>query len=501
MKLLSSNKCTKCYLNFIFVYMYRVLSTFLFAIVSFGFTAQIGPVFSFKKFLTSDTPFIETYVEVYANTLEIFSIDSTQLSYGVEITQLVKNLNDEIIDFKKYSIEEKTETNEMLKNILDLQRFSLPNGDYKLEIQVKDLYNENSIEVINSDIRIDFSDKDLEISDIELLESYGKTSQTNNTTKSGFSLIPLVSNYYSPEFDKLAYYFEIYNPKFNANESYVLLQNIKIKETGEIAGQFNKLKKINPQQITPLINTFNIGNLPTGNYEIVIQIRNQLNELIAEKKIDFQRTNLNTPIDVDRLNSINIANTFSDELPKDSLIEFINCLAPIASPFELNIINRKLKQMDDTLKRQFIYSFWYNKNNANPRKDWEDYKIQVNRIQKLFGTRIKKGYQTDRGRVYLKYGAPNNLIDRPNEPSSYPYQIWHYYRLGQFNNKRFIFYMPDLVTNDYTILHSDVPGEVKNETWNATLNSRNSTNGNLDDPNAGNRDHWGTNSSILFNNP
>jgi len=466
-----------------------------------GSTSFSNTLSSAASIASSDTPFIETYVEVYANTLEIFSIDSTQLSYGVEITQLVKNLNDEIIDFKKYSIEEKTETDEILKNILDLQRFSLPNGDYKLEIQVKDLYNENSIEVINSDIRIDFSDKDLEISDIELLESYGKTSQTNNTTKSGFSLIPLVSNYYSPEFDKLAYYFEIYNPKFNANESYVLLQNIKIKETGEIAGQFNKLKKINPQQITPLINTFNIGNLPTGNYEIVIQIRNQLNELIAEKKIDFQRTNLNTPIDVNRLNSINIANTFSDELPKDSLTEFINCLAPIASPFELNIINRKLKQMDDTLKRQFIYSFWYNKNNANPRKDWEDYKIQVNRIQKLFGTRIKKGYQTDRGRVYLKYGAPNNLIDRPNEPSSYPYQIWHYYRLGQFNNKRFIFYMPDLVTNDYTILHSDVPGEVKNETWNATLNSRNSTNGNLDDPNAGNRDHWGTNSSILFNNP
>jgi GWxTD domain-containing protein len=164
-------------------------------------------------------------------------------------------------------------------------------------------------------------------------------------------------------------------------------------------------------------------------------------------------------------------------------------------------LNRKLKQMDDTLKRQFIYSFWFNKNNVNPRKSWEDYKIQVNRIEKLFSTRIKRGYQTDRGRVYLKYGAPNNLIERPNEPSSYPYQIWHYYRLGKFNNKRFIFYMPDLVTNDYSILHSDVPGEVKNENWNATLNSRNSTNGNIDDPNSGNRDHWGTNSSTLFKNP
>lgn len=481
--------------------MYKILLSLLYASISVSTMGQIGPVFSFKKFLSTNSPFIETYVEVYANTLEINEIDSNHISYGVEVTQIIKNTNQEIIDFKKYTIEEKNESNEPLNNILDLQRFSLANGSYFLEIQVKDIYNLESIETFTSELRIDFSNNELEISDIELLESYGKTSEINNTTKSGFSLIPLVSNYYSPEFNKLAYYVEIYNPLQDSAESYVLLQSIKIKETGEIAGQFNKLKKIKIVKINPIINSFNIENLPTGNYEIVIQIRNQVNELIIEKKIDFQRINLNTPLDINRLNAVNISNTFSNELAKDSLNEFINCLSPIASPFELNIINRKLKQMDDTLKRQFIYSFWFNKNNVSPRKAWEDYKIQVIRIEKLFGTRIKRGYQTDRGRVYLKYGAPNNLIDRPNEPSSYPYQIWHYYRLGKFNNKRFIFYMPDLVTNDYTILHSDVLGEVKNENWNATLNSRNSTNGNIDDPNSGNRDHWGTNSSTLFKNP
>ena len=74
--------------------------------------------------------------------------------------------------------------------------------------------------------------------------------------------------------------------------------------------------------------------------------------------------------------------------------------------------------MDDTAKRKFFYSFWYNHNNVEPQKAWEDYKIQVKRIDRLFGTKIRKGYQTDRGRVYLKYGAPNNLIDRPNEPST-----------------------------------------------------------------------------------
>ena len=48
------------------------------------------------------------------------------------------------------------------------------------------------------------------------------------------------------------------------------------------------------------------------------------------------------------------------------------------------------------------------------------------------------------GRIFLYHGPPNTITDRPNEPSAYPYQIWHYYKIGKFNNKRFIFYKPDL---------------------------------------------------------
>ncbi|MBG16112.1 MAG: hypothetical protein CL853_07145 [Crocinitomicaceae bacterium] len=482
--------------------MNKLLSLLLVLLFCCTTTAQISPVCSYKRFLAGNQPYLEVYTEVYANSLQLNKIDSTTFSYGTQITQLLKDQKNQIIDFKKFTIEEKINTNEnsLLNNILDLQRFKINNGIYSIELQINDLNDSSSKETFNQEFLIDFSSNEIELSDIELLDSYFKTSETNTTTKSGFSLIPLVNNYYSPEFNKIAYYFEIYNP--NSSETdYVLTQSIRIQETAEIAGQFNKLKKINLKPTHPIINSFNINNLPTGNYYVLIQLRDHNNELIVEKKVNFQRTNIKSPLAANQLNAVNFSNTFCSQLPKDSLTEFIQCLAPIASPFELNIIDKKATSMDDTAKRKFFYSFWYNQNNIEPQKAWEDYKIQVKRIDQLFGTKIRRGYQTDRGRVYLKYGAPNNLIDRPNEPSTYPYQIWHYYRLGRFNNKRFIFYLPDLVTNDYLILHSDVPGEIRNDNWNAALNSRNSTKSNLDDPNQGSRDHWGNNSSILFNNP
>jgi hypothetical protein len=63
--------------------------------------------------------------------------------------------------------------------------------------------------------------------------------------------------------------------------------------------------------------------------------------------------------------------------------------------------------------------------------------------------------------------------------------------------------LPDLVTNDYVLLHSDVPGEVKNARWQYMLNSRNSTNTDLNSPTgSGNtQPQWGNNASEYYKNP
>ncbi len=480
--------------------MKKILFLFL-LIPSINLIAQVQATFNLKRFSSAEKPYIETYLEVYSNSLELKALDSNHMISGVDIVQIIKDSGKKIIDFKKYTISDTLVKDQFYENIIDLQRFQLNNGNYNIEIQISDKHSSNEAQIHNEDFQIDFNDNLIQISDIELLDYYWKTNDVSETSKSGYSMIPLVTDYFSPEFNKLAYYFEIYNAdKYLKEESsYILLQSIKIRETGNIAGQFNKLKKIKANRITPILNSFNIDNLPTGNYDLVIQIRDQSNDLILEKKQAFQRTNNLININLDYLNAVNINNSFTEKLPTDSLTEFINCLSPIASPNELMIIDRKIDNMSDSTKRQFFYSFWFNQNNINPQKDWEDYKLQVKKIDRLFSTKVRKGYQTDRGRIYLKYGAPNNIIDRPNEPTAYPYQIWHYYKIGKFNNKRFVFYMPDLVTNEYTILHSDVPGEFYNSKWQKDLNGRNTSRGNIDDEQDGS--NWGSNSNVLFKNP
>ncbi len=453
-----------------------------------------------KKFRQNDQHFIETYLYIYGHSL-LQNKDTNHKNKKVEILLFIENEQKEIVNFKKHIIEgDAIEIND--NGILDLQRFSLKDGLYNLNVKLVDQFDTTNIEDHQQSFSLSRS-VSTDFSDIELLDKYWKSDSMSILNKSGFEMVPLVTTYFGPEFNRLSYYTEIYidEKTKRENESVILTQSIVIEENNKIAGQYNKLKKISTASIVPVLNSFDLTNLPTGNYILKLSIMDKNQQILASKALTFQRTNLNNSMKLNRLNSVSIANTFASTLSHDSLNEFMKCIAPLASHLEKNIIDNKLNDINDTLKRQFIYSFWYNRFPNSPALNWEKYKAEVKKTNELFGTKVRKGYETDRGRIYLKYGPPNTITDRPNEPSAYPYQIWHYYKIGRFNNKRFIFYLPDLVSNDYVILHSTLQGEYFNNNWKTDLHSRNTPERNVDALQNPNDNQWGSNSNLFFINP
>ena len=476
------------------------ISTILLTFQLLTFHGQLEALFDIKKFRQGEQHFVETYLYIFGPSL-LEDRDTNVKNKKVEILLFIENEQKEIVDYKKHVIE--GEIDHINKNgILDLQRFFLLDGDYHLNLRLVDQNDTTNIEEHQQTFTLSKTNP-VEFSDVELLDKYWKSDSVSKLNKSGFEMIPLVTTYLGPEFNRLSYYTEIYfDEKIGRdNPSVILTQSILVEENRKIAGQYNKLKKISTSSVVPVLNSFDLSNLPTGNYILKLSVMDKNQQVLNTKELSFQRTNLNNSMKLNRLNSVSIANTFASILPQDSLDEFLKCLAPLASNLEKNIIDNKLNDIDDTLKRQFIYSFWYNRFPNDPAYNWSKYKNEVKKTNQLFGTKVRKGYETDRGRIYLKYGPPNTITDRPNEPSAYPYQIWHYYKIGRFNNKRFIFYLPDLVTNDYVILHSTLQGEYFNNNWKTDLHSRNTPERNVDALQNPNDNQWGSNSNLFFINP
>ena len=129
----------------------------------------------------------------------------------------------------------------------------------------------------------------------------------------------------------------------------------------------------------------------------------------------------------------------------------------------------QLKTDNIILMKKFFYSFWYGVNNVDPEGEWKKYKAAVYTVNKNYSSQILRGYETDRGRIFLKYGPPNSVRKRNHSPGTYPYEIWHYYSLPNQGNKRVVFYNPHLVGESYELVHTDIMGEISNPNWESLL--------------------------------
>jgi GWxTD domain-containing protein len=139
---------------------------------------------------------------------------------------------------------------------------------------------------------------------------------------------------------------------------------------------------------------------------------------------------------------------------------------PCAELYERDYLLHALETKDTLLMKQFFYNFWQKRNNADPFTEWRSYKHLVDAVEYNYSTPVAHGWETDRGRVYLQYGPPNQIDGNDREPGAYPYEIWQYYKLNtNQSNVKFVFCNSDLVSNDYKLIHSDARGELYDPRW------------------------------------
>ena len=185
---------------------------------------------------------------------------------------------------------------------------------------------------------------------------------------------------------------------------------------------------------------------------------------------------------------------------RDTLEDILLSMEPISTNPETEFIKYIIKQGDEHVMQQYIYNYWQKRNPLEPSKPFIAYMIEVMRVNREFGTSIKKGYETDRGIVYLKYGQPNSIMKQHHEPGTYPYEIWHYYGIRGQGNVKFVFYNTDLATNDFELLHSNAIGEINNYRWKLTLRKRDKGFNSVDETGGG-FDEWGTHYEEYYEQP
>ena len=491
--------------------MKQFFSAFFIVLVQ-GLFSNVTVYFNYNIFNTlSSKPYLETSLTISGNSVRFLPVaGGRQASVNIS-WRILKN--GQAVKSSSYNLmSPKVNDTLNLPSFIDNQRFALDNGTYELELSIADNAFPDKKTTHQQQIVIDLKrDHKIYSSEIQALESYTKSTTQGPLTKNGYDLVPYNINYYPKNQHALRFYFEAYNIDSVLGKQAKFLYSYYV-ENSENLRQVAALKghqKQSAQRLNALLAQFDISFLPSGNYNLVIEVRDSANKVQAQKKWFFQRQS-DAPQLQDELATKDIRTIedfFNSYQSTDSLKQFVECLWPRSSTKEREWQQVGISKKDPNLLRSYAVEYWRKEagDSLDPLKIWLTYYKSVQEANALLKCGKQKGYYTDRGRVYLQYGKPDQRNQVNSEPNTYPYEIWQYYRLYDkatgrfFTNKKFVFVNEAIADNCYKLIHSDVRGEIYDERWRFKLVNRSQQSQNIDDTKPVNT--YGTNVDENFNNP
>ena len=480
--------------------MKKLIWALFFCLPFVSYSQNINIVYAVRTYYSPEGNYAEINTSVDGSSIRNIQDNDGYYSKKVELVTIVcpVAVPDSVVYIDKRVIQSpKVEDSLLLGNVslMDMQRIPLSNGNYVVYFETRDLACSLQPMKYRDAIVMDYDSENIAVSDIMIIDKLAKTSQNNIYTKSGYDLQPYIFDVIDKNTNVLQYYTEIYNAdkEFKSGNMYAIVTCLEDIQTNKKTQDVQKIKRQRAESVTPYIGSLDISSLYEGSYYLTVEVRNEKNILYAYKRYPFIKLS-----DKKRLQDTSAVpqDAFVNLIPSEELDENIKCLRPIADEYELNFILNNGKEISDLQKRYILYRVYLTRNNINPEQEWKNYTAQVKAVNDKYSTHIKKGYDTDMGRVILMYGAPNTVIDEKFSASSgldirseidrqtnydaphmdpkgvnyYPYQIWVYDRtpFGE-SNRKFIFYAKQDNLAEYFLLHSDARGELQDLYWENTL--------------------------------
>lgn len=473
--------------------------------------SNITVYFNYSVFNTSNSkPFIETYLTISGNSVKFLPVkDGYQASVNIS-WKIFKGT--EVVKASNYNLLSPITTDTIhFPSFIDNQRFSLDNGQYSVELVVTDNTNPEKKSSHSEKINILMKrEKKIYSSDIQILESYSKSTNQSILTKNGYDLIPYNINYFPKNQNALKFYVETYNldTVIGKESKFVYAYYIENNENLQRQGGLSGFQKQTSAKSNPLLAQFDISKLPSGNYNLVIEVKDSLNKIQSQKKWFFQRqSDFKQSVLYDNLNFNTVEEFFNSVQSADSLKQFIECLWPVSGPKEREWQQVQVQNKEPNLMRGYLVNYWKQQaaDTTDPLPLWYSYYKQVLETNALLKCGKQKGYYTDRGRVYLQYGKPDQRNQVNNDADTYPYEIWQYYRIYDkstkrfFTNKKFVFANFQIADDCYKLIHSEMRGEVYDERWKLRLMNR--TQQTIDMDQTEHRENLGNSINENFNTP
>lgn len=463
-------------------------------------SAQIQALFGYSTYYqaAASQPYIETYLLFDAWTLH-FEPQADGRRQATVAISLVARQGDSICFAKKYDLNSPMlGTDDSLNfNLLDMQRFALTNGIYDLDVTLQDKNKEGQPVAFTEKLVINYDSKRPALSSVQLMSSVKPTTTQTILSRGGYDMEPYVDDFVPEKMSDLTFYYEVYNiDKEIGKEAFLAKSYIEVQETGTRVETLQHAVRKNASEVVPVLGRLDIHNLPSGNYNLVVELQNRDGNPMLIKRVPFFRSNPGVKTIQPSEMTLTFVGKYTDE---EDLNLYLDALYPIASEQEKVAARQIVRSGTVEQKQAFLYEFWTRRDPISPEAAWLKYKERIDYVQEHFTYSITRGIMTDRGRVYLQYGPPDFVrdeknfavigysksdvvstgnhgiyntesIENANVHAHYlPYQLWRYNRLEADDPNRVFLFWDEGSIGYYTLLQSNAKGEVQTFGWERML--------------------------------
>lgn len=310
--------------------------------------------------------------------------------------------------------------------------FLLDPGKYRVEFILRD---KNSAVVLSRQLEFKlkkFAAKKPRLSDVEFLRTAAPgTGDSSVFAKGDLIVVPSVTrDYVSREgANGLLYYLEVYRGSDSTTS--VFVETTVRRRWGSLVYRDSMTIDLTSPVMRQL-REMSMDSLAPGDYELELILRGR-----RHKKLDKKLANFS------------IAWT-QDALLRNDYNSTLDLIALIAEPQEISELS-SLKTYQERLDG--LNEFWL-RHDPTPGSVENEIKSEFFRRVRLanrsFMFMRRPGWRTDRGRIYIKHGEPDEINDYPFSPNSHPYQEWHYYYGGRY---RMFTFLDENEDGDYRLIY------------------------------------------------
>jgi GWxTD domain-containing protein len=413
-----------------------------------------------------DQGYLNVYYAVHPTTVMLLKTNDTLRGSVIIETKIINTQNDSLIVHSSIMIPiviGDTMSASINADYLAKSMYSLDLGTYSLVIHAHDNKNPMRRDSVLKRFSMLQSSTTPIISDIDLCSRITPSKEKINPFyKNSYEVIPNPGLVFGGRIAPVVFsYAEFYN--LNVDSMYSIVTAI-VDGRGTMVKTKERSYKFNNRNVVD-VSSLNIGSIPSGKYRFILMLADTMEHEIArsEKPIYIYNPHLATQASA----TISPKSAEFAGLSDDELVDEFRKAQYIASANDIKAFN---KLSTAAARRDFLVKFWTDIENGKlgvgnniTRFVYLERVLTADQRYRVIG---RTGWHTDRGRVYVLYGEPDEVDRYPSSDESKPYEIWLYNQIE--NGVQFIF-VDRSGYGDYSLVHSTKRGELQDEEWRRNL--------------------------------